>query len=151
METKLINGVKAYAPQSRDELIAFAMANKSILIALNAEKIIHATEETRNIINRNVGYPDGTGAVWALQKKGSHNTVKIPGCELWLGIVKAYHNSKTFYLVGGKQEVVEATVAQLKKEFKDVQIVNYRNGYIKTAREQKESVKDILLKLALWV
>ena len=90
MESMLLNGVKTYAPQSRDDLITFAMANKSILVAVNAEKILHATESTRAIIGRNVGYPDGTGAVWALQKKGYHNTVKIPGCELWLDIVKTY-------------------------------------------------------------
>lgn len=146
MESMLLNGVKTYAPQSRDDLITFAMANKSILVAVNAEKILHATESTRAIIGRNVGYPDGTGAVWALQKKGYHNTVKIPGCELWLDIVKNYHNSKTFYIVGGRQEVIEATIAQLQEEFKGIQIVNFRNGYIKTATEQKELIKDIVLK-----
>jgi UDP-N-acetyl-D-mannosaminouronate:lipid I N-acetyl-D-mannosaminouronosyltransferase len=146
MESKLLNGVKAYAPQSRDELIAFAMANKSILVALNAEKILLATETTRAIIGRNVGYPDGIGAVWALRKKGCKKVKKIPGCELWLDIVKNYYNSKTFYLVGGKQEVIEATITQLKEEFKGIQIVNYRNGYIKTAQVQNELIEDIVLK-----
>lgn len=146
MESKILNGVKTYAPQSRDELITFAMTNKSILVAVNAEKILHATETTRAIIGRNVGYPDGTGAVWALQKKGYQNTVKIPGCELWLDIVRKYHNSKTFYLVGGKQDVIDSTIAQLQKEFKGIQIVNFRNGYIKNASEQKELIKDIVLK-----
>lgn len=146
MESKLLNGVKTYAPRSREELVAFAMANKRILIAVNAEKILHATNDTRSIINRNVGYPDGIGAVWALQKKGYSKVKKIPGCELWYDIVKTYHNSKTFYLVGGKQEVIEATVAQLQEEFKDIRIVNYRNGYIKTAREQEELIHDINLK-----
>ena len=59
MESKLLNGIKTYAPQSRDELISFAMANKSILIAVNAEKIFLATETIRAIIGRNVGYPFG--------------------------------------------------------------------------------------------
>jgi len=146
MESKLLNGVKAYAPQSREELIGFAMANKSILVALNAEKILHATETTRAIIGRNIGYPDGVGAVWALRKKGCKKVKKIPGCELWLDIVKTYYNSKTFYLVGGKQEIIEATVTQLKKYFKGIQIVNYRNGYIKTAQEKKVLIEDIVLK-----
>ena len=60
--------------------------------------------------------------------------------------MKTYYNSKTFYLVGGKQEVIEATVTQLKEEFKGIQIVNYRNGYIKTDQEQKELIEDIVLK-----
>ncbi len=44
-----------------DRLMDFAMEHKSILVAVNAEKILHATDETRSIINRNVGYPAGTG------------------------------------------------------------------------------------------
>jgi len=64
---KTLNGVKTYAPQSRKELIDYAFQNKAILVAINAEKILHATDESRDIINRNLGYPDGIGAVWALQ------------------------------------------------------------------------------------
>lgn len=33
------------------------------------EKILHATGETRKIINNNIGYADGIGAVMALKKK----------------------------------------------------------------------------------
>lgn len=146
MEYKSLNGVKTYAPQSREELISYAMSQKSILVAVNAEKILHATDATRAIINRNVGYPDGTGAVWALQKKGHKNTVKIPGCELWLDIVRSYHNTKTFYLVGGHQVVIDATVTQLKKEYSGIQIVNHRNGFIKNEEEQKELIEDIVSK-----
>jgi UDP-N-acetyl-D-mannosaminouronate:lipid I N-acetyl-D-mannosaminouronosyltransferase len=143
MNYKSLNGVKTYAPQSRTELMEFAMTQKSILVAVNAEKILHATDATRAIINRNVGYPDGTGAVWALQKKGHQNTIKIPGCELWLDIVSTYHNSKTFYLVGGKEEVIQATVTKLKREFPEIQIVNFRNGYVKSEAEKLDLIADI--------
>ena len=146
MEYKTLNGVKTFAPQSRVELMDFAMAQKSILVAVNAEKILHATDVTRAIINRNVGYPDGTGAVWALQKKGHHNTVKIPGCELWLDIVRAYYETKTFYLVGGQQAVIDATVTKLQPDYPGIRIVSYRNGYIKTPQEQTALIEDIVLK-----
>lgn len=146
MEFKTLNGVKTYAPQSREELMAYAIAQKSILVAVNAEKILHATDTTRAIINRNVGYPDGTGAVWALQKKGHKATVKIPGCELWLDIVTAYHKSKTFYLIGGKEKVIQATVAKLKSEYPEIQIVNFRNGYVKSEAEKQDLIADITKK-----
>ena len=117
------------------------------MIAINAEKILHATEQTRSIINRNVGYCDGIGAVMALKKHGCKNVVKIPGCELWLKIiVSLYRNNKTFYLVGGKQEVIEATVKKLREEFKGIQIVNYRNGYIQTHEEQEALINDVVEK-----
>ena len=49
----------------------------SILVAVNAEKIYHATKLTRKIINNNLGYPDGIGAVYALRKKGISQKKRI--------------------------------------------------------------------------
>lgn len=140
------NGVNCYAPKSRNELIQFAFERKAILVAVNAEKILHATEESRTIINRNVGYPDGIGAVWALQKKGCKGVVKIPGCELWLDIITNYHDSKSFYLIGGKEEIIQETVAKLKSQFPNLNIVNYRNGYIKNDQEKMDLIQDIVTK-----
>ena len=129
---------------SREELLDYVDQKKGILVAINAEKILHATSETRSIINRNIGYCDGYGAVMALKQKGYKDVVKIPGCELWLDLIRAmYRNGKTFYLVGGKQEVIEQTVAKLNMEFPGIRIVNYRNGYIKTDKEKADLIKDV--------
>ncbi|HPJ13382.1 MAG TPA: WecB/TagA/CpsF family glycosyltransferase, partial [Caldisericia bacterium] len=81
------------------------------MIAVNAEKILHATDNTRELFNKNIGFSDGIGAVWALKKKGFKNSVKIPGCELWLDIIGTSYQEKTFYLVGAQQEVIDNTVA----------------------------------------
>ncbi len=113
---------------------------------MNAEKILHADEATRKIINENIGYADGIGAVMALKKKGIQSPVKIPGCELWHDIVRSKHTESSFYLVGGKQAVIEKTVAQLKTEFPDINILGYRNGYIKTDTEKQALIKDIATK-----
>jgi UDP-N-acetyl-D-mannosaminouronate:lipid I N-acetyl-D-mannosaminouronosyltransferase len=143
MTAEYLNGIRTFAPKSRDELVAYAIANKSIMVAVNAEKILHATDESRALINRNLGYPDGIGAVWALQKKGHKTATKIPGCELWLHVIQQHYKDKTFYLVGGKQDVIEATVAQLKTDFPGIRICNYRNGYIKTESEEEALMADI--------
>ena len=125
------------------ELLDYVIGKKGILVAINAEKILHATPQTRDIINRNIGYCDGAGAVMALKKKG-YNAVKLPGCELWLKIIEStYKGGKSFYLVGGKQEVIEATIEKLQKDFHGINIVGYRNGYIKTDEEKKELINDI--------
>ena len=144
MKYSKLNGVITYAPKSRDELIDYAVDSKSILVAVNAEKILHSTKQSRAIINRNIGYPDGIGAVWALQKKGYKDVIKIPGCELWLNIVERYYKTKKFYLIGGKQEIIDNTVYQLKEEFKEINICNFRNGYIQTESEEKELIQDIV-------
>lgn len=143
MQFESLNGVITYAPSSRQELIAYAIKHHKILVAVNAEKILHASDQSRAIINRNLGYPDGFGAVWALRKKGHKEVVKIPGCELWLDIVEQHYKNKTFYLVGGKQEVIDATVNKLQSAFEGIRICNYRNGYLKSEEETLELIADI--------
>ena len=117
------------------------------MVAINAEKILHATEQTRSIINRNIGYCDGIGAVMALKKRGYNDVIKIPGCELWLKIISmTFQQGKTFYLVGGKQEVIEETIKKLKVDFPGIEIANFRNGYIKTEEEKQALIDDIATK-----
>ena len=138
-----LRGVKVFPFASFQELLSYVSGKKGILVAINAEKILHATEQTRDIINRNIGYSDGAGAVMALKKKG-YEAVKLPGCELWLKIIEStYKEGKTFYLVGGRQEVIDATVEKLRNEFKGINIINYRNGYLKTDEERKALIEDI--------
>jgi UDP-N-acetyl-D-mannosaminouronate:lipid I N-acetyl-D-mannosaminouronosyltransferase len=143
MKSLEINGLKTYAPESRQELIDFAFKNKSILVAVNAEKILNANHELKEVINNNIGYPDGIGAVWALQKKGVKEVEKIPGCELWLNIIEYSEKNKSFYLVGGTPETIEKTIAKLKNDYPEINILNYRDGYIKTNLERKELINDI--------
>ncbi|MBR0023927.1 MAG: WecB/TagA/CpsF family glycosyltransferase [Muribaculaceae bacterium] len=138
-----INGVDICPFSSREELMDYVDKNKSILVAINAEKVMNATDKTRSIINGNIGYCDGVGAVWALKQKGAKNVVKIPGCELWLNIVNRFHESKSFYLVGGKQEVIDATVKRLKKEFPNINLLGYRNGYLNSNEERAALIDDV--------
>lgn len=142
-----LNGVKVHPFRSFDDLLNYVTGRKGILVAINAEKILHATDQTRSIINRNIGYCDGIGAVMALNKRGYKDVVKIPGCELWLKIISAlYKEGKSFYLVGGKPAVIEATVAKLKEEFVGINISNYRDGYIKSDEEKQLLIEDIASK-----
>lgn len=140
----LKNGVMVYPFRSFDELIDYAADKNKLLVAVNAEKIFHATDHTCDIINRNIGYCDGAGAVMTLKKHGCKDVVKIAGCELWLKIVERLYKCKRFYLIGGKQEVIDETVAKLKKEYEGVQIAGYRNGYIKTDEEKRALIADIV-------
>lgn len=139
----LLNGVKTYSFSTREELIHYAASEKKSLVAINAEKILHATDQSRALINKNIGYSDGIGAVWALKRKGFKDAVKIPGCELWLDIVHTLYKKKTFYLVGGKQSVIEETIKKLQIEFPGIQILNFRNGYLNTEEEKKQLIMDV--------
>lgn len=125
-----------YPFTSAEELISYVSGHPAILVAINAEKILHATDELKAIYNRNLGYSDGAGAVLALKKKGHQNACKIAGCELWLKIVERYSREKSFYLVGGKPEVIEETIQKLRADFPRINIVGYRDGYLKGSDDE---------------
>jgi UDP-N-acetyl-D-mannosaminouronate:lipid I N-acetyl-D-mannosaminouronosyltransferase len=148
MEDKRVNlnGVLVHPFASADELMEYVDGHKGILVAINAEKILHATDETRSIINRNIGYCDGAGAVRAMKQKGYKNATKIAGCELWLKIIARYENEKTFYLVGAKPEVIAATEKKLREEFPNIRIVGCRDGYIRSEQDKMLLIDDISLK-----
>lgn len=142
-DTIYINSIKIYPFLNSSQLISYIFEKKGILVAVNAEKILHATSQTRNIINNNIGYPDGIGAVWALKKAGVKGASRIPGVELWLEIINSFYKEKSFYLVGGSQDVIEKTVKKLWQEFKGIKIIGYRNGYINSENERDELFNQI--------
>lgn len=143
MERIELNGMKVFPFSSAKELLAYVDAHKGILVAINAEKVTKATDETRAIVNENIGYADGAGVVVAMHKLGRPDVVRLAGCDLWLEIVKESFHEKSFYLVGGKQEVIEETVSKLKSEFDGIRIVGYRNGYLRTEEEREGLIRDI--------
>lgn len=142
----MLNGVGVYPFRSDKEILDFVSKQNGVLVAINALKILNATDVTRQLINRNIGYCDGVGAQLALRKKGEKDVVKIPGCELWLKIVSAFYKQKTFYLIGGKQTVIEKCVAKLKQDFPGINIVGYRNGYLKDEGDKQDLIADVVAK-----
>ena len=146
MDKVSLKGVEIYPFKSEAELLSFVDNQKGILVAINAEKILHASLEMRAIINRNIGYCDGAGAQLALKQKGFKEACKVPGCELWLKIIERFHKEKTFYLVGGKPQVIEETVAKLKSQFEGINIVGYRDGYLKKDKDRENLINDIVEK-----
>lgn len=142
---KLRNGVQIYPFHSFDDIIDYAEKRPGILVAVNAEKIIHATDQTRGIINRNVGYCDGTGAVKVMKQYGHKDAVKLPGCELWLKVAERAHKTgRSIYLVGSKQEVIEQVVERLNGDFPGIRIAGFRNGYLNSEEEKQQLIDDIV-------
>lgn len=143
MKSEYLKGIKTFAPNSKNEFMRYVLNSKQILVAVNAEKIMKSSIETKAIINKNLGYPDGIGAVWALKRKGHNRVIKIAGCELWLDLINQYYKQKTFYLIGGSQEVITDTVDRLKIDYPEINILNFRNGYIKSGQEKINLINDI--------
>ena len=146
MKSVFINGLRTFGPASFEELIESVEKKPSILVAVNAEKIYHATKLTRKIINNNLGYPDGIGAVYALRKKGISQKKRIPGFILWLEIIKKHQLTKTFYFIGSKPEIINATIKKIKKKFPRINILGFRDGYIRDDAEKALLINDISIK-----
>lgn len=137
---KLLN-VETYAFTNRSIFLDYIEDKKKILVAINAEKILKDEPKLYNIINENIGYPDGVGAVMALKQKGL-DAVKIPGSEFWLNIVGRFYKERSFYLLGSSQDVINSTVVRLQSEFPGINIVGYRNGFLNA--DDKEILKTLL-------
>lgn len=125
-----VNNKKIHAFLTRMDFLDFIEDKHQILIALNAEKLIKNHSEIDKLINENIGYPDGIGAVMALRRKGV-KAVKIPGAEFWLDIIERYQSQKSFYFIGATQGVIEKTMKKLKKDFPELNIKGFRNGFMK--------------------
>lgn len=129
MQNCQINNKKIYSFTGKGQFLNFIENKKGILIALNAEKLTKKDQELDKIINENIGYADGIGAVWALRRKG-HDAVKIPGAEFWLDIIEKFNKSKSFYFLGATQEIIEKTVDKLRIDFPNIDIKGFRNGFL---------------------
>lgn len=128
MKKILIRNTFVYPFKDRASFLDYIKNRKMILVAVNAEKILNTTPKLTKIINENIGYADGIGTVLALKQKKTH-VIKIPGSEFWLDIVNYFYTTKSFYLIGSTQDVIEKTVDKLKVNFPDINIIGYRNGY----------------------
>lgn len=143
MEKIKLRNVEVYPFRSADDLIDYADEHKGILVAVNAEKILNANELTLPIINGNIAYCDGSGAVLAAHQKGAPQAVKIAGCELWLKIVERFAGKRSFYIIGGKKAVNDATVERLRHDYPGIDIVGHRDGYLRTADERRALINDV--------
>lgn len=146
MNRVYIKGIALYPFSSGRQIAEYVARHPSILIAVNAEKIVNRTATTRDIINRNIGYCDGAGPQLILRRMGYKNAIKVAGCELWLMLVERFYMEKTFYLVGGRQLVIDETVDKLRRQYDGIRIVGCRNGYLKDDTERKALIDDIVIK-----
>ena len=134
-----VNGVGVFPFTGIKQVVDYVDAHKGALFAVNAIKIVH-DKQLHPLINRNIGYCDGSGPVLALRQKGYKDTTKIAGCDLWLKIIERHLTDYSFYLVGAKREVIEETVEKLKHDYPTIKILGYRDGYL------KEGDKELLIK-----
>jgi len=102
-------------------------------LAVNPEKVMMVlgdAELAERLSAADFCYPDGIGVVWAMRRKGARETVRIPGAELWLKLLRRCERTGTpAFLLGASEEVLEATREKLRNEIPGLRIAGSRNGY----------------------
>lgn len=84
-----------------------------------------------NFTNKNsIIIPDGVGVVLASKLIGNPVKEKVPGIEVMEDIIrKCEDENKGIYLVGTKQEIIEACVQNIQKKYPKLRIAGFHNGF----------------------
>ena len=126
MEFIFITVLKLDAPNYKEELIEEVSTKKKILVRVNSEKIVLTKKKIVAFISENIGSPDEIGAGLVLKSHGLKNIQKFPEVELWLEIIQKIHSEKSFYLIGGKKEVILALITLVKQNYPGIKILGFR-------------------------
>ncbi|MBQ9245760.1 WecB/TagA/CpsF family glycosyltransferase [bacterium] len=133
------------------DLISFKDAVEKVLSNINAGigmQIVTINPEMIELANNNDDYanvlknaelviPDGSGIKLALKLKGIVQE-QIPGVDFSKELIKHCADKKIpVAFVGAKEEVVNKTCSNIKKEFQELNICYFRNGYFSNEEEEK--------------
>ena len=55
------------------------------------------------------------------------------------------NNGKSIYFIGAKQEVLEATIKNIKSHYTRINIAGYRNGYFLLPKDREKEIKHIVI------
>jgi UDP-N-acetyl-D-mannosaminouronate:lipid I N-acetyl-D-mannosaminouronosyltransferase len=130
-----LRGLTTFAPPREAALVELLAVGPGILLAVNAIKIANADPTTVALTAAHLGYPDGVGAVMALRRLGIP-AKRLPGADLWLRILERHAVQRSFYLVGGTQEVVGIVAEKLLLLYPGLRL-RYRDGFLRPGDQER--------------
>ena len=137
---------------SFDEALEYGFKKRGQVVTLNPEMVMNSKNnaELKAIINdAELVIPDGVGVEIRLKILGKE-VHRIAGIEYAKAMIKKYWENKLpISLIGAKQDVLELAVANLKKEFVDINFAYIHNGFFDNDDIIAESLKKSGAKLAL--
>lgn len=137
---------------SFDEALEYGFEKRGQVVTLNPEMVMNSKNnaELKAIINdAELVIPDGVGVEIGLKILGKE-VHRIAGIEYAKAMIKKYWENKLpISLIGAKQDVLELAVANLKKEFVDINFAYVHNGFFDNDDIIVESLKKSGAKLAL--
>lgn len=121
--------------------IDFIAENPGLYISLSAESIMSKSKKFKEIANSPFSYfyADGVGAVISAYVIHNIRIKKLPGCELWLALIKKY-NTQPIAIIGATPEVINLTNTKLKEKY-NANIVYKSDGYFQDEEKLYSDLK----------
>ncbi len=109
---------------------------KEFIITVNPETLIMSEKniKIREILNNKkyILVPDGISIVKACRKYGINIKQRITGIDITKFLLEEVNiQKKSLYLFGAKKEVIKSFAEKIKKEYKNINLLGYTDGYVK--------------------
>lgn len=99
---------------------------ETLMIGQDNKKFDEILKSDKTII-----VPDGIGVVKAANILGYPLTERITGVEIVQELFEILNNTgRSLYLLGAKEEVISQLVKKIEKEYKNINVLGYKNGYV---------------------
>lgn len=122
--------------------------NKKFIITVNPETLMlsEKDQEIKQILNdNNISLvPDGIAVVKAAHKLKINIKERITGIEIAEFLLKEANNKcYSMYLFGAKEEVITNLVTKIQKEYPNIKLLGYHNGYEKDKDEIMQKIINL--------
>lgn len=138
-------GFEAFVLELREKM---QRDEKNFIVTANPETLMIGKENSEfdTILksDNTMIVPDGIGVVKAANMLGYPVKERVTGVEIVQSLLEILNQeSKSIFLLGAKEEVLERFVEKIKTEYSKVEIVGYQNGYVKDKDAVFEKIKEL--------
>lgn len=121
--------------------------NKRFIVTVNPESIMNTYKDdiVKKIMEDNFSYvPDGIAILKAARKCGIKINERITGIDIAEFLLEeANKYGYSIYLLGAKKEVINCLVDKIKKDYQNINILGYKDGYVSNKDKIMEEIVNL--------
>lgn len=127
----------------------FLENEKKFIITVNPEIVMKSYNNVniKNILlnDNNILVPDGISIIKKAKKYNINIKERITGVDISSKALEICNkNKKSIYLFGAKKEVIKSLVSKIKKDYSNINILGYNDGYV----SDKDKIMKEIIKLS---